>query len=106
MDESREEFLNIVNEIISLIRENALKRLMLNSIDEIIVEKIIPDEESKQINNSYTELIRWRAKELAAQYKEHENLFENYVKKQEDECKIIESTITGCIWCLQKKSKS
>jgi len=52
MDESREEFLNIVNEIISLIRENALKRLMLNSIDEIIVEKIIPDEESKQITNT------------------------------------------------------
>jgi cyclopropane fatty-acyl-phospholipid synthase-like methyltransferase len=70
--------------------------------DEIIHEIFIPAEETKRINDEYTELIRIRAHELIIEHPEKEALLLGYVKKQETECKIIENELAGCIWCIKK----
>jgi 2-polyprenyl-3-methyl-5-hydroxy-6-metoxy-1,4-benzoquinol methylase len=71
--------------------------------DEIIREVMVPSGETMKINNSYTEAIRIRANELALIHPDKKKLLFDYVKKQEDECSIIENDITGCIWCIKKK---
>ncbi|MBT8382654.1 MAG: methyltransferase domain-containing protein [Ignavibacteria bacterium] len=70
--------------------------------DEIVKEIIVPVDETKRINDEYTELIRKRSEELAIKYPDKKVLFFNYVRKQEEECKIIEAEIVGCIWCIRK----
>jgi cyclopropane fatty-acyl-phospholipid synthase-like methyltransferase len=70
--------------------------------DEIVQEVFIAAEETKKVNDEYTKLIRIRAEELSIQHPDKENLFLSYVRKQEEECKIIENEIAGCIWCLKK----
>jgi len=70
--------------------------------DEILQEVFVPAEETKKVNDEYTELIRIRAEELSIQHPDKEKLFLSYVRKQEDECKIIENEIAGCIWCMKK----
>ena len=70
--------------------------------DEIVQEVFVPAEETKKVNDEYTELIRKRSEELIAKYPDKKEMLYNYVKKQEEECKIIENEIAGCIWCLKK----
>ena len=70
--------------------------------DKIINEVIIPVEDTINIDRMYTEAIRIRAKELAKKYPDKEKLFFDYVKRQEEECSIIENDITSCIWCIRK----
>ena len=71
--------------------------------DEIIHEVFVPTEETKKINDEYTELIRKRSEELLIEHPDKKDLLFSYVKKQEDECKIIDNTLSGCIWCIRKK---
>jgi 2-polyprenyl-3-methyl-5-hydroxy-6-metoxy-1,4-benzoquinol methylase len=70
--------------------------------DDIVKEVIVPVEETKRINLEYTELIRKRSEELSIKNPAKKNLFLSYVKKQEEECKIIANEIMGCIWCIRK----
>lgn len=77
-------------------------RLLTSHGDKIIAEVEIPTEETIAINKRYTRLIKNRAEELSVNYPEKKELLMNYVKKQEDECEIINNEITGCVWCLQK----
>ena len=71
--------------------------------DEIIQEVFVPAEETKKIDDEYTELIRKRSEELSVKHPDKKELLFSYVKKQEDECKIIENKLAGCIWCIRKK---
>jgi 2-polyprenyl-3-methyl-5-hydroxy-6-metoxy-1,4-benzoquinol methylase len=70
--------------------------------DKIVQEVFVPAEETKRINDEYTELIRKRSEELSIKYPDKKDMLFNYVKKQEDECKIIENELAGCIWCIKK----
>jgi cyclopropane fatty-acyl-phospholipid synthase-like methyltransferase len=70
--------------------------------DKIIREAIIPAEETMAINNTYNDVIRMRANELALIHPDKKKLLFDYVKKQEAECSIIENDLTGCIWCVRK----
>jgi len=88
----------------SVLQNYAGTRKVLQSYgDEIIREVLIPADETKSINSRYTELILNRAEELINLNPDKKDLLTGYVRKQEAECKIIESEITGCVWCLQKK---
>ena len=69
--------------------------------DEIITEVIIPVEDIIRIDKMYTEAIRKRANELAEIHPDEKKLFFDYVKRQEEECSIIENDLTGCIWCIR-----
>lgn len=77
-------------------------RLLTSLEDKIIAEVEIPAEETMAINKSYTRLIKNRAEELSVKHPEKKKLFLDYVKKQEEECEIIENELIGCVWCLQK----
>jgi len=70
--------------------------------DEIIREVIVPSEETMKINKAYTDTIRIRANEIALIHPDKKKLLFDYVKKQEEECSIIENDITGCVWCIRK----
>lgn len=70
--------------------------------DVIINEVVIPLDETISIDKMFTEVIRERANELAEKYPDRKKLFCDYVKKQEEECSIIETDITGCVWCIRK----
>ena len=71
--------------------------------DKIFQEVFVPAEDIKKINDEYTALIRKRAEELIKKFPQEEELLSGYVKKQEEECKIIESELAGCIWCIKKE---
>ena len=77
--------------------------LLTSQSDEIVYEVKVPIEETKAINDSYTSSITRRANELTIKFPEKKELLLNYVKRQEEECKIINEEIVGCIWCLRKK---
>jgi cyclopropane fatty-acyl-phospholipid synthase-like methyltransferase len=70
--------------------------------DKLISEIKIPITETIEINKSYTELIKKRADELSAKFPDQREMLLNYVKRQEEECEIIENELIGCVWCLQK----
>jgi cyclopropane fatty-acyl-phospholipid synthase-like methyltransferase len=76
--------------------------LLTSQGDKLIAEIEIPIMETNEINKRYTSLIKKRTEELLVKYPEKKELLINYVKKQEDECEIIEKEIVGCVWCLQK----
>jgi cyclopropane fatty-acyl-phospholipid synthase-like methyltransferase len=81
---------------------NATVKQLTSFGDAIIKEVKIPLEETIGIDKMYTEAIRKRANELANIHPGKKKLFFDYVKKQEDECSIIENDLTGCIWCVKK----
>ena len=88
----------------SVIKKYADTTKQLTSFgDEIIKEVIVTSEETMKINNTYNDVIRMRANELALIHPDKKKLLFDYVKKQEDECSIIENDLTGCIWCVKKK---
>jgi cyclopropane fatty-acyl-phospholipid synthase-like methyltransferase len=70
--------------------------------DKIINEVIIPVEDTINIDRMYTEAIRKRANDLAELQPDKKKLFFDYVKRQEEECSIIENDITSCVWCIRK----
>jgi len=72
--------------------------------DTIIKEVELSLNETKVINDGYTNLIRKRANELATKFPDKNELLLEYVKKQEEECQIIENETVGCVWCLQKNN--
>jgi 2-polyprenyl-3-methyl-5-hydroxy-6-metoxy-1,4-benzoquinol methylase len=95
---------NIDNPDYSVIKRYSETIAQLTSFgDEIIREVTIPSGETMKINNSYTEAIRIRALELVQLHPDKKILLLGYVKKQEEECSIIENDITGCIWCIRKR---
>jgi 2-polyprenyl-3-methyl-5-hydroxy-6-metoxy-1,4-benzoquinol methylase len=94
---------SIANPDYSVIRKYKETLKQLTSCgDEIIREVIVPNEETMKINKAYTDAIRIRANELALIHPHNKKLFSDYVKKQEEECSIIENDLTGCIWCIRK----
>jgi len=78
-------------------------RLLTSHGDKIIMEVRIPVEEIKAINDSYLVYINNRTNELLSKFPEKKELLNGYVKRQEEECKIIESEIVGCVWCIEKR---
>lgn len=77
-------------------------RLLTSHYDKIIMEVRIPIEETKAINDSFTVFIKKRANELLTKFPERKDMLIGYVKEQEEECKIIENDVVGCVWCIQK----
>lgn len=97
------EYSSIASPDYSVIRKykETLKQLTSHG-DEIISEVIVPSEETMKVNKAYTDAIRIRANELALIHPDNKKLLFDYVKKQEEECSIIENDLTGCIWCIRK----
>ncbi|MEQ8189167.1 MAG: class I SAM-dependent methyltransferase [Candidatus Eremiobacterota bacterium] len=73
---------------------------------KLIEEKIFDKEELAKINQYNQEKITNRANELSCMYPEKAELFEGYVKSQQDECNILEEGMIAVTWLLQKNNSS
>lgn len=69
--------------------------------DTLLREIVVTAEETKALNNKYTELIRKRAEKLIKKHPELADSFFWYLKNQEQECAILENDVVGSIWLLQ-----
>lgn len=70
--------------------------------DTLVCEVLYPDEETAAINWGYTAAIKKRAEQLKQKYPEIKESLHGYIQNQEEECRVIESSITGACWLLQR----
>jgi cyclopropane fatty-acyl-phospholipid synthase-like methyltransferase len=70
--------------------------------DVLLREVIIPTEDITALNRKYTELIRRRAEKIAKLHPEAADSLYGYVEKQERESEIMEQTMIGAVWLLQR----
>ena len=68
--------------------------------DVILKEVIIPLERLKTINRSNTERIRHRAAVLSRKYPRMRDLFREYVRLEENECRTLEKAVVPAVWLL------
>jgi cyclopropane fatty-acyl-phospholipid synthase-like methyltransferase len=69
---------------------------------ELIEEDIIAGEMLKEVNNSNNQNIARRAMELKQKYPDKSKIFDDYVKKQLDECEFLENEVKCVTWLLRK----
>lgn len=77
----------------------------LTSKGDKLVEAVTTAEESLNINNEYTALIKKRGGELIDENPELEAEIKSYLALQEEECKFIEEELEGVLWILQRSRK-
>ena len=82
--------------------ETTIKKLTCCG-DNIIREYIYPDEQLREINRTYQQLIEKRSEEIIARHPEHAKEIRDYVKNQEEECAVLDKYISGALWILEKK---
>lgn len=70
--------------------------------DKLVQEVVVPKEEVIAHNQFNNEAIAQRAAELTEHFPEKAQIFANFVKKEKDECDVIETRTEGAIWLLQK----
>jgi ubiquinone/menaquinone biosynthesis C-methylase UbiE len=69
----------------------------------LIEEKTADEAELAQINESNNLAIIKRARELKTKYPDKAQLFDDYIKDQQDECDDLTENITSATWVLQCK---
>jgi cyclopropane fatty-acyl-phospholipid synthase-like methyltransferase len=74
----------------------------LTSQGDILVEERLTIEETRSINLEYMDLIRRNGEKLIRRRPDIKDQVHDYIRSQEVECEIIEHSITGAIWLLQK----
>jgi hypothetical protein len=70
--------------------------------DNLIKEVLIPTEETDAINRDYLRMIKPRADELSKKHPKKKDLLKDYIRRQEEECDILEKEVLGAVWLLQK----
>lgn len=70
--------------------------------DRLVQEVIVPKDEVIADNRRNNEAIAERAAELTRRFPEKAQVFANFVQKEKDECKVIETCTEEAIWLLQK----
>lgn len=77
--------------------------ILLDKVGVRFVNEIIPEkDEIEKINENQLALIVKRAEELKQKHPEKLNLFDSYIKSQQDECYDLENNICGTTMLLQK----
>lgn len=67
----------------------------------LIAEKPVTDGEMTEINKANQDCIIKRSNELKKIYPEKSELFDGYIKSQQQECDDLEGNLTGVVWLLQ-----
>ncbi|MBI4831969.1 MAG: class I SAM-dependent methyltransferase [Candidatus Lindowbacteria bacterium] len=70
--------------------------------DVLLQEVIVPQDEIKAYNRRNNEVIQKRAEMLARLHPEEADLLAQYVKRQIEECEILETQVVGAVWLLQR----
>ncbi|HPF44855.1 MAG TPA: class I SAM-dependent methyltransferase [Syntrophomonadaceae bacterium] len=71
----------------------------------LIGEKTTNEAELAQVNESNNLAIIKRARELKAKYPDKAQLFDDYIKNQQDECDDLAENILGVTWLLRTGEK-
>ena len=74
----------------------------LTSQGDHLVEEILTETESRDINDLYLRTIKRNAGELVERKPDLRGPVEEYIRTQEDECDFLDKYFTGAIWVLQK----
>lgn len=70
---------------------------------DVIDEEILDSEWVRAQNHDNTEAIRRRARELGRRYPEKQPWFDDYVRRQEEECRQLEEEFACCILLLRAR---
>lgn len=84
----------------------AVLSMIENSGVTIIDQHITPEANVKEKNSFMFSCIRKRAEELSNQYPEKGPLFDQYVKKQQEENRLLEEKFECVTWVLKKNAES
>lgn len=76
--------------------------IFMKSKLELIEEDIVANEDLKEINDANNRSIAQRATELKMKYPDKSWLFENYIRKQIEVCKVLENQVKCVTWLLRK----
>lgn len=75
----------------------------LSSFGDILIQEFLyTDKQTSAINWGYLDSIKKRAHILVKEKPEIAEVLDWYIQNQEDECRIIEESITGACWLLQR----
>ena len=74
----------------------------LTGFNDTLLAEESTTEASKEINDSYLEVINNRAQELIGQKPELAVQLKSYIQQQKEECDILEHELEGTIWVIQK----
>ena len=80
-------------EVINIFKKNKV---------ELIQEDIIADEMQEDVNDKNNQNISQRAMELKIKYPDKSKIFDDYVRKQLDECEVLENEVKCVTWLLRK----
>lgn len=70
--------------------------------DILLKEITFSPAETKTVNTRNTRRIRNRADSLAIRYPELANTFDAYVRKQDEESRVLETELVSAVWLLQR----
>jgi mutator protein MutT len=69
---------------------------------DILIKELSTEQETREINNEYLQLIKKRAKALVEKDPHIEKSVMTYIQNQEIECEMIDKYINGAIWLLKR----
>ena len=84
-----------------LTHEEVINTFKKNKV-ELIEEDIISDEELKEINDANNRNIAQRANELKIKHPDKGRIFDNYIRKQLEECEVLENEVKCVTWLLKE----
>jgi len=94
-------YINEENDATYLTKESWQKLLKSFNL-RLVADIIIDDQELSELNKQQQLNIQNRAKELIIQYPKHKELFEAYIKSQQDECELLEKKVFGVTMLIQR----
>jgi len=75
----------------------------LTAYNDILIKEMNTTDLSQKINKEYLEVIGKRCAELMGQRPELREDLTVYMRRQEEECRILDEELEGAVWLLQKK---
>jgi cyclopropane fatty-acyl-phospholipid synthase-like methyltransferase len=70
--------------------------------DRLAAEVVVPDERTREINLGYLRAIRERADSIAAREPRAAASIDEYVRRQEEECRVIDEHLASAVWLVQR----
>jgi len=80
-------------------------RKMLTCYGDKIINEVLTEQETKDINVDYLEKIKERAEQIIQKNPTIEESVLSYIRGQEKECEILDKYITGAIWLMQRTTQ-
>jgi cyclopropane fatty-acyl-phospholipid synthase-like methyltransferase len=82
--------------------EQTLQQLTTHG-DLLVTEIIYTDDQTRAINEEYIRALKSSSPDFIKKYPKTEQEILQYIRDQEEECRIIEENISGAIWLIQRK---